>query len=155
MRHFLGIDVYKTYESLLSSHSLLLVSNGGADDSRGSTGWIVSDDIGQRLIQGSGSVPGLYPRSYCAEGYAMVGGANDSRGSTGWIVSDDIGQRLMQGSGSVPGLYPRSYCAEGYAMVSGLTVLKQGLFCGHIELHNFCPPTKTRERWNQPSSSRR
>jgi hypothetical protein len=35
---FLGIDVYETYESLLSSDSLLLVSDGGADNSRGSTG---------------------------------------------------------------------------------------------------------------------
>ena len=71
---FLGIDVYETYESLLSSDSLLLVSDGGADDSRGSTGWIVSDDTGRRLIRGSRSVPGLDPRSYRAEGYAMVSG---------------------------------------------------------------------------------
>jgi hypothetical protein len=34
----------------------------------------VSDDTGPRLIQGSGSVPGLDPRSYRAEGYAMVSG---------------------------------------------------------------------------------
>jgi hypothetical protein len=47
---FLGIDVYETYESLLSSDSLLLVSDGGADNSRSSTGWIVSDDTGRRLI---------------------------------------------------------------------------------------------------------
>jgi hypothetical protein len=47
---FLGIDVYKMYESLLSGDSLLLVSDGGADDSRSSTGWIVSDDTGQHLI---------------------------------------------------------------------------------------------------------
>jgi hypothetical protein len=60
---FLGIDVYETYESLLSSDSLLLVSDGGANDSRGSTGWIVPDDTGRRLIRGSGSVPGLDPRA--------------------------------------------------------------------------------------------
>jgi hypothetical protein len=71
---FLGIDVYETYESLLSSDSLLLVSDGGANNSRGLTGWIVSDDTGRRLIRGSGSVPGLDPRSYQAEGYAMVSG---------------------------------------------------------------------------------
>jgi hypothetical protein len=71
---FLGIDVYEIYESLLSSDSLLLVSDGGADDSSGSTGWIVSDDTGRRLIQGSGSVPNLDPQSYRAEGYAMVSG---------------------------------------------------------------------------------
>jgi hypothetical protein len=64
---FLGIDVYETYESLLSSDSLLLVSDG-------LTGWTVSNDTGQRLIRGSGSVPGLDPRSYRAEGYAMVSG---------------------------------------------------------------------------------
>jgi hypothetical protein len=58
---FLGIDIYETYESLLSSDSLLLVSDGGANNSRGSTGWIVSDDTGRRLIRGSGSVPSLDP----------------------------------------------------------------------------------------------
>jgi hypothetical protein len=71
---FLELDVYETYESLLSSDSLILVSDGGADDSRGSTGWIVSDDKGRRLLRGSGTVPGLDPRSYRAEGYAMVSG---------------------------------------------------------------------------------
>jgi hypothetical protein len=38
---FLAIDVYETLESLLSSGTLLLVSDGGANDSRGSTGWIL------------------------------------------------------------------------------------------------------------------
>jgi hypothetical protein len=71
---FQGLDIYETYDALISSYSLLLVSNGGADNSIGSTGWIVSDDTGRRLVQGSGSVPGLYPRSYRAEGYAMVSG---------------------------------------------------------------------------------
>jgi hypothetical protein len=71
---FLAVDVYEMYKSLLSSHCLLLVSDGGADGSRGSTGWIVSDNTGQRLIQGSGSVPGLDPRSYRTEEYAMVSG---------------------------------------------------------------------------------
>jgi hypothetical protein len=34
----------------------------------------VSDNTGQRLIRGSGSVSGLDPQSYRAEGYAMVSG---------------------------------------------------------------------------------
>ncbi len=71
---FLRIDIYQTYESLFSSSSLLLVSNSCANDNRGSTGWIVSNNTGQRLLRGSGSVPGLDPQSYRAEGYAMVSG---------------------------------------------------------------------------------
>ncbi len=72
---FCGIDVYETHDAaLLSSPSLLLVSDGGADDCMGSTGWIVSDTTGKRLVQGSGSVPGYDPRSYRAEGYAMASG---------------------------------------------------------------------------------
>jgi hypothetical protein len=58
---FLGIDIYETYESLLSNGSLLLVIDGGADDSQGSNCWIVSDNTGRHLIRGSGSVPGLDP----------------------------------------------------------------------------------------------
>jgi hypothetical protein len=71
---FQGLDIYETYDALIASSSLLLVSNGGADNSIGSTGWIVSDATGRQLVQGSGLVPGLDPRSYCAEGYAMVSG---------------------------------------------------------------------------------
>jgi hypothetical protein len=71
---FQGLEIYETYDALISSFSLLLVSDGGADNSIGSTGWTVSADTGRRLIQGSGSVPGLDPRSYRAEGYAMVSG---------------------------------------------------------------------------------
>ncbi len=71
---FCGLDVYETHAALLSSPSLLLVSDGGADDCMGSTGWIVSDTTGKRLVQGSGSVPGYDPRSYRAEGYAMASG---------------------------------------------------------------------------------
>jgi hypothetical protein len=71
---FQGLGIYETYARLISSSSLLLVSNGGADNSIGSTGWIVLDDTGRRLVQGSGSVPGLDPRSYQAKGYAMVSG---------------------------------------------------------------------------------
>jgi hypothetical protein len=62
--NFQGLDVDENYEVLIESSSLLLVSDGGADNSIGSTGWIISDDPGRRLIQGSGSVSGLNPRSY-------------------------------------------------------------------------------------------
>jgi hypothetical protein len=62
-----GLDVYETHAALLSSTTLLLVSGGGADNDVGSTGWIVSDRTGRRLVQGSGSVPGHDPRSYRAE----------------------------------------------------------------------------------------
>ena len=65
---FQGLDIYEAYDALISSSSLLLVSDGGADNSIGSTGWIALDDTGWQLIQGSGSVPGLDPRSYRAEG---------------------------------------------------------------------------------------
>jgi hypothetical protein len=61
---FQGLDIYETYDALMASSSLPLVSDGGADNSIGSTGWIVSDDSGHGLIQGSGSVPGLDPQSY-------------------------------------------------------------------------------------------
>jgi hypothetical protein len=71
---FQGLDLYKTYDAPITSSSLLLVSDGGADNSTGSTGWIVLDDTGQQLVQGSGSVPGLDPRSSRVEGYAMVSG---------------------------------------------------------------------------------
>jgi hypothetical protein len=52
-RGFLGFDDYETYELLQSSTTIILVSDGGADDSRGSTGWIVSAFTGRRLLQGS------------------------------------------------------------------------------------------------------
>jgi hypothetical protein len=71
---FQGLDIYKNYDVLTASSSLLLVSDGGADNIIGSTGWFVPDATGCQLVQGSGSVPGLDPRSYHAEGYAMVSG---------------------------------------------------------------------------------
>jgi hypothetical protein len=71
---FQGLDIYETYDALIASSSLLLVSNGGADNSIGSTGWIVSDATGRRLVQASRLVPGLNPISYRAEGYTMVSG---------------------------------------------------------------------------------
>jgi hypothetical protein len=71
---FCGLDVYETHAALLASPTLLLVSDGGADNCMGSAGWIVSDADGKRLVQGSGSIPGHDPRSYRAKGYAMESG---------------------------------------------------------------------------------
>jgi hypothetical protein len=71
---FCGLNVYKTHAALLSSPTLLLVSNGGANDCMGSTRWIVLDTYGKRLVQGSGSFPGCDPCSYWAKGYAMASG---------------------------------------------------------------------------------
>jgi hypothetical protein len=72
--NFWGLDVYKTHAALLSSPTLRLFSNGGADSCMGSAGWIVPDADGRYLVQGSGSVPGHDPPSYQAEGYAMASG---------------------------------------------------------------------------------
>jgi hypothetical protein len=58
---FCGLDVYETHAALLSSPTLLLVSDGGADNCMGSAGWIGSDADGKRIVQGSGSVPGHDP----------------------------------------------------------------------------------------------
>jgi hypothetical protein len=53
------IDVYEIYELQQSSTTLILVTNGGADDSQGSTGWIISDNA-QRCLH---KVVELFPVS--------------------------------------------------------------------------------------------
>jgi hypothetical protein len=40
----------------------------------GSTGWIIADPLGNRLVKGSSSVPGVDPQSYQTKGYAMASG---------------------------------------------------------------------------------
>jgi hypothetical protein len=54
---FCGLDMYETHAALLSSPTLLLVSDGGADNCMGSAGWIALDASRKRLVQGSGSIP--------------------------------------------------------------------------------------------------
>jgi hypothetical protein len=72
--NFLGRTPHQLYLTLTQSNNLLLVSDGGADNGIGSTGWIITDSLGNRLVKGSSSVPGVGPRSYLAEGYAMASG---------------------------------------------------------------------------------
>jgi hypothetical protein len=72
--NFLGHTPHQLYLTLTQSNNLLLVSDGGADNGIGSTGWIITDSLGNRLVKGSSSVPGVDLRSYRAEGYAMASG---------------------------------------------------------------------------------
>jgi hypothetical protein len=72
--NFLGRTPHQIYLTLTQSNNLLLISDGGVDNDIGSTGWIIADSLGNRLVKGSSSVPGVNPRSYPAEGYAMAGG---------------------------------------------------------------------------------
>jgi hypothetical protein len=72
--NFLGRTPHQLYLTLTQSNNLLLVSDGGADNGIGSTGWIIADSLGNRLVKGSSSVPGVDQWSYRAEGYAMASG---------------------------------------------------------------------------------
>ncbi len=62
--NFLGRTPHQLYLTLTQSNNLLLVSDGGADNGIGSTGWIIADSIGNRIVKGSSSVPGVDPQSY-------------------------------------------------------------------------------------------
>jgi hypothetical protein len=72
--NFLGRNPHQLHLTLSQADNLLLVSDGGADNSIGSTGWIIADSLGNRLVKGSSSVPGVDPRSYRAKGYTMASG---------------------------------------------------------------------------------
>jgi hypothetical protein len=72
--NFLGRTPQQLYLTLKQSNNLLLVSDGGADNDIGSTGWIIADSLGNRLVKGSSSLPGVDLRSYRAEGYDMASG---------------------------------------------------------------------------------
>jgi hypothetical protein len=70
--HLLRIDllqssVYDIAHLLRNLDNILLVSNGGARDTYGSYGWVISASDGSRIAQGSGTVFGYDPKSYRAE----------------------------------------------------------------------------------------
>jgi hypothetical protein len=58
---------HQLYEALLHADTLLLVSDGGADDNIDSTGWVIADSLSNCFANGSCSVPGFDSRSYRAE----------------------------------------------------------------------------------------
>jgi hypothetical protein len=55
--NFLGGNPHQLHTTLSQADNLLLVSDGGADNSIGSTGWIIADSLGNRLVKGSSSIP--------------------------------------------------------------------------------------------------
>jgi hypothetical protein len=72
--NFLCPNPHQLHITLSQADNLLLVRDGDADNIIGSTGWIMANPLGNYLVKGSSSFPGVNPRSYQAEGYAMSSG---------------------------------------------------------------------------------
>lgn len=62
-----GRDIHDVVQDMSNPDDILLVSDGGAAYKCGSYGWVLGTKAGRRIAQGSGTVFGYDPMSYCAE----------------------------------------------------------------------------------------
>ena len=67
-------DCFDVCNLITSLDDIILVSGGGALESYGAFVWVLGTTEGQRLAQGYGSVFGLNPSSFRAEGYGAKAG---------------------------------------------------------------------------------
>jgi exonuclease III len=67
-------DAYEFCSLASDLNTIILVTDGGANDSMGTFGWVIGTTNGTRLASGSGPVFGFDPRSYRAETYGCRAG---------------------------------------------------------------------------------
>ena len=64
-------DMHDLIDSLLNK-TLITVSDGGADKTKGSYGFLITTQTGERLVKAQGPVFGLSPGSYRSEGTGLL-----------------------------------------------------------------------------------